>query len=365
MPRNIVFMATPDFALPLMRALMASPHTVKAVFTRSPKPAGRGREQRRSAVHDCAAASGIEVFFPERLAKDDPEPLRRLAPDLVVTAAYGRILPQSWLDVPKMGCINAHASLLPRWRGAAPIQRAIMAGDRQSGISIIAMNAQCDAGDILAQEKVPLHGRDTFADLHDRLARVASGLTLRVIDDMENGSARPLPQNHHQATVAPRIDRDECRLDWHLSAAIIRRHIHGLSPTPGAWCFAGGDGGQANLEGAHLERTHLERLGDGERAHLGGAHLERTHLERTGDGERAHLGGAHLGGGAFRLKILRADIIDQPSTSPPGTILDDRFSIACGDGVLRPSHVQKSGKAPMAIDDFLRGTRLAIGDRLA
>lgn len=317
MALDIVFMGTPDFAIAILRAVIDSPHRLKAVFTRCPKAAGRGSKVRRSPVHDMAHAHNIDVLTPEKLDKANPSDLARFAPDVVVTAAYGRILPPSWLSVPRLGCINIHASLLPRWRGAAPIQRAIMAGDPITGVTIIRMNAVCDAGDILAAEEIERKDTDVFADIHDRMIPVATRLTIACLDDVAKGRTQPRRQRAEDVTIAGRIRAEDRRIDWRMTAVDLQRRIHALSPYPGAWCSGMVDG----------------KL--------------------------------------LRLKILEAEVLAAPPACTPGMVmpgmvlpgmvLDDNLTIACADGALRPLRLQRSGRQPMSLQDFLRGTPLARG----
>ena len=304
-PLRLVYMGTAAFAVPSLRALAAGPHTVAAVYTQPARPAGRGLKARPSPVHEAAIELDLTVRTPATL-KDlaEQEALAGLRADLVVVAAYGLILPEAILETPRLGCINLHASLLPRWRGAAPIQRALLAGDRETGITVIQMEPSLDTGPILAMERVPISAASTAASLHDALAGLAAGMVGPAIDDLASGRATPRPQPEEGVTYAPKIDKSEARLDWTRPAAFLERQLRALNPWPGCW---------TDVEG--------ERL-----------------LVLAGE---LAAGGGH-----------------------PGEVLDDRLTIACGEGALRLTRLQRPGGKPMAADAFLRGFHLPVAARL-
>ncbi len=304
MPLRLIFMGTPDFAVPTLLELAAHGHDIVAVYTRAPKPAGRGMALQPSPVEREARRLGIPVLTPATLKT--PEALAQFQAheaDAAVVVAYGMILPQAVLDAPKLGCFNLHASLLPRWRGAAPINRAIMAGDAESGVMVMKMDAGLDTGDVAIVERIALTDAMTAADLHDALARLGADLMVRAIGALERGGLRLMKQSEQGVTYAAKIDKAEARIDWTRPARAVLRHIHGLSPFPGAWTEA------------------------------------------------------PQGGGAARLKILRCELAS--GAGAPGALLDDRLTVACGEGAIRLIEVQRAGKAPMKAADFLRGTPLA------
>jgi methionyl-tRNA formyltransferase len=298
-------MGTAAFAVPSLRALAAGPHDVIAVYTQPARPAGRGLKARPSAV-DCAAGElGLVVRTPETL-KDpvEQEAFAALRADLAVVAAYGLILPKAVLDAPRLGGINLHASLLPRWRGAAPIQRALLAGDAETGVTIIQMEPSLDTGPILTMERVPITPSTTAAALHDTLAEVAARMVGPAIDDLASGRATARLQPEEGVTYASKIDKSEARLDWVRPAASLERQLRALNPWPGCW-------------------TEV-------------------------DGER--------------LLVLEGELA--AGAGAPGEILDDRLTVACGEGALRLTRVQRAGGKPMAADAFLRGFHLPVGARL-
>jgi methionyl-tRNA formyltransferase len=302
---RLVYMGTAAFAAPSLRALAAGPHAVVAVYTQPPRAAGRGLKARRSPVHSAALELGLEVHTPQTLkSPTERDVLAGFRVDLVVVAAYGLILPKSILEVPRLGGINLHASLLPRWRGAAPIQRALLAGDAETGVTIIQMEPSLDTGPILAMERVPITEDTTAASLHDTLADLAARMVGPTLDRLASGRVTLRPQPDQGVTYAPKIDKAEVRLDWSRPAALLERQLRALNPWPGCW-------------------TEF----DGERLLV---------LE----GELAGGGGA------------------------PGEVLDDRMTIACGAGALRLTKVQRAGGRPMSADAFLRGFRLPAGARL-
>lgn len=298
---KIAFMGSPDFSVPALQALVAAGHEVAAVYAQPPKPAGRGQKEQKCPVHQAAESLGLTVRTPAKLRKNEEELayFQGLGLDVAVVAAYGLILPQAFLDAPARGCLNIHASLLPRWRGAAPIQAAIAAGDVESGITIMQMEAGLDTGPMLRRGGVPIGGRDTSADLHDALAAMGAKLILQELDT----PSAPVAQNDALATYAAKLSREDARLDFTRPAVELERLIRAFTPWPGA----------------------LGLLGD------------------------------------VVIKFLAAEIV--PGEGVPGTILDDRLTIACGEGALRPTRLQRAGKAAMSAGDFLRGFSLPEGAR--
>jgi methionyl-tRNA formyltransferase len=309
MPLRLIFMGTPDFAVPTLLELVAQGHEIAVVYTRAAKPAGRGMKLQLSPVEQEARRLGILVLTPATLKTEDAvAEFRAHDADAAVVVAYGMILPQAILDAPKYGCFNLHASLLPRWRGAAPINRAIMAGDRESGVMVMKMDAGLDTGDVAMAERMAITDAMTAADLHDALAPLGADLMARAIGALERGRLQYVKQSEAGVTYAAKIDKAEARIDWNKPAGAVLRHIHGLSPFPGAWC------------------------------------------EMEIEGEVA------------RVKILRCELVD--SSGAPGEVLDDRLAIACKEGALRILELQRAGKQPMKAADFLRGTPLKPPMRL-
>jgi methionyl-tRNA formyltransferase len=307
---RLIFMGTPDFAVPTLLELAGAGHEIVGVYTRAAKPAGRGLELQPSPVEREARRLGLPVFTPATLKTAEAEAaFRAHKADAAVVVAYGLILPKAILEAPRLGCFNVHASLLPRWRGAAPINRAIMAGDAQSGVTIMQMDEGLDTGAIVRNlamaERVAIEPDMTAGDLHDALARLGADLMLRAIAAAERGSLSLTPQPAAGVTYAAKIGKDETRIDWTKPWRDVHNHIRGLSPFPGAWFEIGG--------------VRIKAL-------------------RSTRGE---------GGGA------------------PGTALDDHLTIACGDGAVRLTQVQRAGRQPMAAEEFLRGTKVEPGARLA
>jgi methionyl-tRNA formyltransferase len=310
MPLRLIFMGTPDFAVPTLLELAAHGHEIAAVYTRAAKPAKRGMKLRPSPVEQEARRLGIAVITPRTLKT--PEALAEFSAhhaDAAVVVAYGMILPQPILDAPKLGCFNLHASLLPRWRGAAPINRAIMAGDAETGVMVMKMDAGLDTGDVAMAERIAISDAMTASDLHDALSRLGADLMVRAMGALERGQLKLTKQNSDGVTYAAKIEKAEARIDWNRPARAVLRHIHGLSPFPGAWC------------------------------------------EIAGEGEPA------------RIKVLRCELAS--GTGTPGAVLDDQLTIACGDGAIRILELQRAGKAPMRAEEFLRGAPLKPPMRLA
>jgi methionyl-tRNA formyltransferase len=310
MPLRLIFMGTPDFAVPTLLELVAHGHEIAAVYTRAAKPAGRGMKLQPSPVEQEARRLGIAVLTPTTLKTPEAlEEFRAHRADAAVVVAYGMILPQAILDTPRLGCFNLHASLLPRWRGAAPINRAIIAGDAETGVMVMKMDAGLDTGDVAMAERIAITDAMTASDLHDALARLGGDLMVRAIGALERGMLQLTKQSEQGVTYAAKIDKAEARIDWSRPAGAVLRHIHGLSPFPGAWC-------EMPMEGQPV-----------------------------------------------RVKILRCALAGGGGAA--GELLDDRLTIACGEGALRILELQRAGKAPMKADEFLRGTPLKPPLRLS
>jgi methionyl-tRNA formyltransferase len=310
MSLRLIFMGTPDFAVPTLRALHAHGHEIAAVYTRAAKPAGRGMKLQPTPVEVEARRLGLAVLTPATLKTAQAEAeFRAHGADAAVVVAYGLILPQAILGVPRLGCFNLHASLLPRWRGAAPINRAIMAGDRETGVMVMKMDAGLDTGDVAMAARIAIGDATTAADLHDALAPLGGELMVRAMDALERGKLQLQRQIEVGATYAAKIDKAEARIDWNRPARAVLRHIHGLSPFPGAWC------------------------------------------EIVIDGETA------------RVKILRGEIAD--GAVAPGDVLDGHLAVACQQGALRILELQRAGRQPMQAEEFLRGTPLQPPLRLS
>ena len=310
MPLRLIFMGTPDFAVPTLLELVAHSHEIVAVYTRAAKPSGRGMKLQPTPVEAQATRLGIPVLTPTTLKTPEAEAtFRAHEADAAVVVAYGMILPQNILDVPPLGCFNLHGSLLPRWRGAAPINRAIMEGDAESGVMVMKMDVGLDTGDVAMAERIAITDAMTAQDLHDALAPLGADLMVRAIGALERGRLQLSKQSDVGVTYAAKIDKAEARIDWTRPAREVLRHIHGLSPFPGAWC------------------------------------------EVPLDGE------------ATRVKILRCALAE--GSGAPGALLDGNLAIACGDGAIRIVELQRAGKAPMKAVDFLRGTPLAPPLRLS
>jgi methionyl-tRNA formyltransferase len=310
MPLRLIFMGTPDFAVPTLLELVAHGHEIAAVYTRAAKPGGRGMKLQPTPVEREARRLGIPLLTPLSLKTPEAQAeFRAHDADAAVVVAYGMILPQAILDTPKLGCFNLHASLLPRWRGAAPINRAIMAGDSETGVMVMKMDAGLDTGDVAMAERLAISDAMTAADLHDALAPLGADLMVRAIGALERGKLQLTRQSDQSVTYAAKIEKAEARIDWNKPAREVLRHIHGLSPFPGAWC------------------------------------------ELALEGEPA------------RVKILRCAAID--GSGVPGELLDEHLTVACGDRAIRILELQRAGKAPMKAEEFLRGTPLQAGARMS
>nr|WP_305098620.1 methionyl-tRNA formyltransferase [Croceibacterium sp. D39] len=295
---RIVFMGTPDFSVPTLRALHEAGHDIVAAYTQPPRPAGRGKQERKSPVHVAAEAMGVPVCHPHSLRDLDTQAdfLAHEA-ELGVVVAYGLILPKAVLEGPVHGCLNVHASLLPRWRGAAPIQRAILAGDHVTGVTIMQMEEGLDTGPMLASARVPIEDK-TAGELHDELAEIGAHLLVQTVDQLGELKAEPQPPG---ATYAAKIDKAEARIDWRKPAELLEREVRAFAPFPGSWFELGSE----------------------------------------------------------RVKVLRAHVIG--ANGATGAVLDDRLTIACGNAALRPELVQPAGKPPMDAAAFLRGHKVAQG----
>jgi len=307
MPLRLIFMGTPDFSVPTLLELIAHGHEIVAVYTRAPKPGGRrGLQLQPTPVEEAARKLGVPVLTPKTLKTQEAlDEFRAFEADAAVVVAYGMILPQAILDAPKLGCYNLHASLLPRWRGAAPINRAIMAGDAESGVMVMKMDVGLDTGDVAMAERLAITDNMTALDLHDRLSRLGADLMVRAMAALDRGGLQLKKQSEDGVTYAAKIDKAEARIDWRKPAREVLRHIHGLSPFPGAW---------AELENA-------------------------------------------------RVKILRCELAQ--GAGEPGAVLDDHLTIACGDGAIRIIELQREGKGRMQAADFLRGVPVSPPMRLA
>jgi len=307
---RVVFMGTPDFAAPLLEKITADGHEVVAVYTRAPAPAGRGMDLKLSPVHRLAERLSLPVFTPKSFKNEETiRAFADLRADVAVVAAYGLILPQAALDAPRFGCLNLHGSLLPRWRGAAPIQRAVMAGDAETGVMVMKMEAGLDTGPVAATARVAIGEDMTTGELHDALAAAGAPLMARALRDLETGALAFTPQAEEGVTYAQKIDKSECRIDWRRPAREIHNLVRGLSPFPGAFFES------------------------------------------------------DFGHGIERVKVLRTKL--EQGEGAPGAVLDDKGLISCGEGAVRLVEAQRGGKAPMGIAEFLRGRPLAPGQTLA
>lgn len=296
---RVVFMGTPDFSVPTLHALHEAGHEVVAVYSQPPRPAGRGKQLQPSPVQRAAEALGIEVRHPLGLRDLDAQAeFLALEPEVAVVVSYGLILPQPILEAPAMGCLNVHASLLPRWRGAAPIQRAILAGDHVTGVTIMRMERGLDTGPMLAAARVPVEDK-TSGELHAELAEIGARLMVETLAQIDQ--LKPEPQTDLGATYAAKIDKAESRIDWTKPAELIEREVRAFAPFPGSWFEL--------------------------------------------DGER--------------IKVLKARVIGV--NGAPGTVLDEELTVACGDAAIRPLTVQRAGKPAMAVEDFLRGKAVPAG----
>ena len=306
MPLRLIFMGTPDFAVPTLVEIVSRGHEVAAVYTRAAKPAGRGMDLQVTPVEREARRFGIPVLTPKTLRNDEALAVfQSHKADAAVVVAYGLILPVPVLDAVPLGCFNLHASLLPRWRGAAPINRAVMAGDAESGVMVMRMAEGLDTGPVALAERLAVGADMTAGELHDALARLGADLMVRALGALERGTLQLTPQPDEGVAYAAKIDKGETRIDWTKPWKAVHDHCRGLSPFPGAW------------------------------------------FELPGAG---------------RIKVLRTTRGE--GSGAPGTVLDEHLTIACGEGAVRLLEVQRAGKQPMKAEEFLRGSKVAKGTPL-
>ncbi len=300
---RVTFMGSPEFSVPVLDALVAAGHEIAAVYCQPPRPAGRGKKDRPTPVHARALELGLEVRHPVSLKTPEAQKeFASFAPEVAVVVAYGLILPQAVLDTPTYGCLNIHASLLPRWRGAAPIHRAIMAGDTETGICIMQMEAGLDTGPVLLREATPIGAEETTAELHDRLSVIGADSITKALSNIDNLS--PTTQPSDGITYASKISKDEARVDWNKPADAVDRQIRGLSPFPGAWC---------ELDGA-------------------------------------------------RIKLLASRLAE--GNGEAGETISTEPYVACAKGAVQLLRLQKAGSRAQGAEEFLRGTPMPIGTRL-
>ena len=299
---RLAFMGTPDFAVPTLAALAAAGHDIACVYSQPPRPSGRGHHVQLSPVHVLAQSLGLEVRTPVTLkSPDDQKAFQDLNLDVAVVVAYGLILPRAIIDAPRLGTINIHASLLPRWRGAAPIQRAILAGDAETGNTIMRVEFKLDAGPMLAVEKVPLDETTTVSKLHDDLSALGAKMIVPVLEHLNAGTLAEIPQPEQGVTYAHKLEKDEGLIVWTESAVEIHRKIRALNPWPGVWCSYNGE----------------------------------------------------------RIKILEAEVCN--AAGQPGQVVGNPLVVACGDQALQLRQLQRAGKAPMTAQDLLRGFAIPVG----
>ncbi|MEM1365692.1 MAG: methionyl-tRNA formyltransferase [Pseudomonadota bacterium] len=311
MTLRVIFMGTPDFSVPTLKALHGAGHELVAVYTQPPRAGGRrGLEQVPSPVHKAADELGLPIRTPLNFKKEeDREALNALNADVAVVVAYGLLLPQAVLDALRLGCLNGHGSKLPRWRGAAPIQRAIMAGDENTAIQIMKMEAGLDTGPVALSHEIAIGPNMVAGELHDEMSVACAGLMVEALAIMEAGALHFTPQAQDGVTYARKIEKSETRINWHQPTADVHNHIRGLSPFPGAWC----------------------------------------EMEISGKPQR--------------VKVLRCELTD--GSGEPGTVLDDALTIACAQGAVRLVEIQRAGKSAGQAAEFLRGTPIAAGTKLA
>ena len=304
---RLIFMGSPAFGAPVLAALIDAGHDVACVYAQPPRPAGRGQKTRLSAVHAFAETRGLAVRVPASLKPAaEHQAFAAIGADAAISAAYGLILPTPVLEAPRLGCLNVHASLLPRWRGAAPIQRAIMAGDTETGVTVMQVDEGLDTGPVVLAEAVPITPDTTAGSLHDGLAAIGARLALAALEGLDGGCLKATPQAAEGATYAAKLEPDEGRLDWRRPAVELERHVRALCPRPGSW------------------------------------------FEHRGE----------------RIKVLAAEVAEGDAGAVPGTVLDGAPRVACGAGALRLARVQRGGKAAAEADAFLRGYALPPGTRL-
>ncbi len=305
MSLRLAFMGSPDFAVPTLEAVLAAGHDVACVYSQPPRPAGRGKDLRRTPVHEAAARHGLEVRTPASFkAQADREAFAALDLDVAVVVAYGLLLPKAILDAPRLGCFNLHGSILPRWRGAAPIHRAVMSGDAITGVQVMKMDVGLDTGPVMLTATTPISEDDTAGDVHDRLSRLGASLMVEGLALLEAGKAQLAEQAEEGVTYAAKVSAAEARIDWTLPARDVAARIRGLSPHPGAW------------------------------------------FEQDGQ----------------RIKVLHARATE--GRGQPGDVLDDALTIACGEGAVQLTRLQRAGKGQMTAAEFQRGARIPSGARL-
>jgi methionyl-tRNA formyltransferase len=303
---RVIFMGTPDFAVPALRAILEAGHEVVGVYSQPPRAAGRGMALRKSPVQQAAEQAGLTVLTPARLkSAEEQERFRALDADAAIVVAYGLILPRPILEGTRHGAFNLHASLLPRWRGAAPINRAIMAGDTETGVSIMRITEGLDAGPVCLEGRVSIGPDETAGELHDALATKGAALMVEALAELERGRLDCKPQPDEGVTYAQKLDPAEARIDWSRPAPEVHDMIRGLSPHPGAWFEIG------------------------------------------------------MNGKRDRVKALRSALAEV--SGAPGALLDEHLTVACGEGAVRLTQVQRAGRRPMSVDDFLRGAALSVG----
>ena len=306
MTLRVVFMGTPDFSVPTLSEIVGAGHDVVGVYTQPPRPAGRGMEARKSPVHAFAEEAALSVFTPKSLRRPDvQQEFAALRPDVAVVVAYGLILPKAILDTPPLGCLNLHGSLLPRWRGAAPIQRAVMAGDKETGVMVMKMEEGLDTGPVALADRLSIGPDATAGEIHDHLSLMGASMMLRALSLLEKGTLTFTPQPGEGVTYAAKISKEETRIDWSKPGLEVHNMIRGLSPHPAAW---------------------FEAL---------------------------------LGGKPERVKVLRSVLV--PGKGEPGLLLDAHLTVACGSQAVRLTKVQRAGKRAMGGADFLRGFPIGKG----
>ena len=308
---RIVFLGTPEFAVPTLLEIIGQGHEVVACYTQPPRPAGRrGLETKNSPVHNQALTFGIPVQTPTSWKKSEVlDEFKSFEADVAVVVAYGRILPLEVLEFPRLGCFNLHSSLLPRWRGAAPINRAIMAGDTETGVAVMKMDAGLDTGAICMEEKVVIDLDMTAGILHDILAKLGANLMVRALSALERGALVETSQTEDGITYANKITKEEAQINWTLPAASVHDHIRGLSPVPSAWC-------EMKIDGS-----------------------------------------------VERVKVFRSKVVEK--TGVPGQLLDKEFTVACGTDAVQLLELQRAGKKSMVREEFMRGAKLEVGSMLA
>ncbi|MEP4029792.1 methionyl-tRNA formyltransferase [Roseibium polysiphoniae] len=313
MTLRIIFMGTPEFSVPTLMEIVGHGHDVVACYSQPPRPAGRGMELKKSPVHEAAESFGIPVFTPASLKDaEEQQKFADLDADVAVVVAYGLLLPKAVLEAPREGCLNLHASLLPRWRGAAPINRAIMAGDAETAVQVMRMEEGLDTGPVCMSETVAIGDNTTAGELHDQLSGLGGDLMVRALAALSRGALNQMPQTETGVTYARKLSKDETRIDWALGSKVVHDHIRGLSPFPGAWC---------------------EMM---------------------------------LAGKSERVKVLRSQLAEGTGSAGEVLALDGNGPVVgCGAGAVRLVQVQRAGKKAVSGEDFLRGATLSVGETLS